>query len=127
MPDEIDGREVHQNKEVVMRGDQLTITIWDNRTQDGDVVSLYLNGEEILEKYMIGKTRLDLKVDVKENQDYYLTLYAHNLGDIPPNTVAMYISDGVRKKFLTLSSDLKKCEAVKVKIEPPLDNNIVNK
>lgn len=120
LPDTIDGRVVNQNKEILMRGKKLTVTIWDHRTQDGDVVSLFLNGEEILEKYMIGKTRLDLTIDVEENQDYFLTLYAHNLGDIPPNTVALYVSDGVRKKFLTLSSDLDRCEAVKLKIEAPL-------
>ncbi len=124
MPDAIDGREVHQNKELLFRGDKLTITVWDNRTQDGDVISLFLNDKKILDEYMIGKTRLDVEVDVEENKEYYLTLYAHNLGDIPPNTVAMYITDGERKKFLTLSSDLKKCEAVKVNIEKELIDKI---
>lgn len=120
MPDAIDGREVHQNKELLFRGNKLTITVWDNRTTDGDIISLFLNEKNILKEYEIGKTRLDVEVDVEENKEYYLTLYAHNLGSIPPNTVAMYITDGERKKFLTLSSDLNKCEAVKMEIESAL-------
>lgn len=121
LPEQIDGREVHQSKELMFRGDQLTITIWDNRTTDGDIVSLFLNGKRILKEYEISKEKFDLTVDVEENQTYYLSLYAHNLGKIPPNTVAMYISDGERKKFLTLSSDLEKCEAVELEIKEPID------
>jgi hypothetical protein len=120
MPDQIDGREVNQTKELLFRGDHLTITVWDNRTTDGDVISLFLNNKNILKEFEISKNRLDVEVDVTVDQEYYLTLFAHNLGKIPPNTVALYISDGVRKKFLTLSSNLDKCEAVKIKIEQEL-------
>ncbi|MCB0400876.1 MAG: hypothetical protein KDD41_02230 [Flavobacteriales bacterium] len=120
VPDHIDGRNIKTGQELLFRGNKLTITVWDNRTQDGDVISLFLNSKNILDEYTISKDKLEFEVEVEEDQEYYLTLYAHNLGTIPPNTVAMYISDGERKKFLTLSSDLKKCEAVKVKVEARL-------
>ena len=117
LPTQIDGREVHQEKELLFRGDKLTITVWDNRTTDGDEISLFLNEKTILKEFEISKNRFDVEVNVSDNKEYYLTLYAHNLGRIPPNTVAMYITDGVRKKMITLSSNLSKCEAVKIKIE----------
>ncbi|MDF1672750.1 MAG: hypothetical protein P1U41_04555 [Vicingaceae bacterium] len=117
LPTQIDGREVHQEKELLFRGEKLTITVWDNRTYDGDVISLFLNEKTILKEFEISKNRFDVEVNVSENKEYYLTLYAHNLGRIPPNTVAMYITDGVSKKMITLTSNLKKCEAVKIKIE----------
>lgn len=117
LPNKIDGREVEQHKELVFKGNKLTITIWDNRTYDGDIVSLFLNEKPILAAFEISKNRLDIEIEVEEGKEYYLTLFAHNLGKIPPNTAALYISDGNQKKFLTLSSDLNKCEAVKVKIE----------
>lgn len=116
LPTQIDGREVHQEKELLFRGDKLTITVWDNRTYDGDVISLFLNEKTILAAFEISKNRFDIEVNVSENAAYYLTLYAHNLGRIPPNTVAMYITDGVCKKMITLTSNLSKCEAVKLKI-----------
>lgn len=123
LPTQIDGREVHQEKELLFRGDKLTITIWDNRTYDGDVISLFLNEKTILKEFEISKNRFDVEVSVSENKEYYLTLYAHNLGKIPPNTVAMYITDGVRKKMITLSSNLSNCEAVKIKVEQKLEDD----
>jgi hypothetical protein len=118
IPTKIDGRTINKKTDFIFKGEKLTITIWDNRTADGDVVSLFLNNKNILEEFTLTKSRLDVEVQVEEDKDYYLTLYAHNLGDIPPNTVALYITDGLRKKFITLSSNLDKCEAVKLKIKP---------
>ena len=117
IPEEIEGRPIKNQADFIFRGDQIIITVWDNRTTDGDVISLFLNNKNILKEFTISKNRLDVVVDVVEGEEYSLTLFAHNLGDIPPNTVAMYISDGQRKKFITLTSDLKACGAVKVKIE----------
>ncbi len=124
IPTKIEGRPINKEAEFTFRGNRLTITVWDNRTADGDVVSLFLNEKNILKEFTISKDRLDVEVDVKEGVDYYLTLYAHNLGDIPPNTVALYISDGQRKKFITLTSDLKACGAVKIKVETELAEHV---
>ena len=120
LPDKIDGRTITQTQELVFKGDKLSITVWDHRTKDGDVISLLLNEKTILKAFEISKERLTVDVKVEEGKEYYLTLYAHNLGEIPPNTVALYISDGTHKKFITLSSNLEKCEALKIKIEQQL-------
>ena len=124
IPTDIDGREITKEGDFMFRGEKLTITVFDNRTTDGDVISLFLNNKNILEEFEISKNRFDVEADVVEGQEYFLTLFAHNLGDIPPNTVAMYISDGKRKKFITLTSDLKKCGAVKIRVEQALAQNI---
>ena len=120
LPISFNDRKVNEVDEYIFKGEKLRITIWDNRTTDGDVVSLFLNKKNILKEFSISKDRLEIEVNVEEGKEYYLTLYAHNLGKIPPNTVALYVSDGLRKKFLTLSSDLEKCEAVRLKIEHEL-------
>lgn len=126
LPISIDDRKINGVDNYIFKGEKLTLTIWDNRTSDGDVVSLFLNEKNILKEFTISKDRLDIDIEVEEGKEYYLTLYAHNLGRIPPNTVAIYITDGLRKKFLTLSSDLEKCEAVKIKIEHELVDNLEN-
>jgi hypothetical protein len=120
IPTQIEGRTITQTQELVFKGDKLSITVWDHRTKDGDIISLMLNEKTILKEFEISKERLTLDVKVEEGKEYYLTLYAHNLGEIPPNTVALYISDGTHKKFITLSSNLEKCEALKIKIEQTL-------
>jgi len=117
LPISFDGRKVNEVSEYIFKGEKLIITLWDNRTTDGDVVSLFLNEQNILKEFSISKNRRNIEVKVEEGKEYFLTLYAHNLGKIPPNTVALYITDGLHKKFITLSSDLEKCEAVRLKIE----------
>jgi hypothetical protein len=117
IPTQINGRKINQAAELTFKGDKITITVWDNRTTDGDIISLFLNNKNILKEFTISKNRLTFEVELTGSDEYYLTLYAHNLGSIPPNTVALYISDGERKKMITLSSDLKACGSVKIKIE----------
>jgi len=117
IPTQINGRKINQAAELTFKGDKITITVWDNRTTDGDIISLFLNNKNILKEFTISKNRLTFEVELTGSDEYYLTLYAHNLGSIPPNTVALYISDGERKTMITLSSDLKACGSVKIKIE----------
>jgi len=120
IPTQIDGRAITQTQELVFKGDKLSITVRDHRTTDGDVISLLLNEKTILKEFEISKERLTVDVSLEPGKEYYLTLYAHNIGKIPPNTVALYISEGNHKKFITLSSNLEKCEALKIKIEQTL-------
>jgi len=93
------------------------LTIWDNRTYDGGIVSLFLDDKCILKKYEISKKRLNIKLQLDDKKEHQLTLYAHNLGKIPPNTVAIYIADSKKKKLITLSSDLKACSSEKIIIQ----------
>ncbi|NND79459.1 MAG: hypothetical protein HKN53_06145 [Maribacter sp.] len=46
-----------------------------------------------------------------------LFLYAHNLGEYAPNTVAIEISDGKTSENIVLNSDLKSCEAVLISVK----------
>jgi hypothetical protein len=103
-----------------VKNSKLSITVWDNRLKDGDIISLFLNEKNVLKEFMISKKRLTFDVELTGSEEYYLTLYAHNLGEIPPNTVALYLDDGRHKKLVTLSSDLKSCGSIKIKIKQEL-------
>lgn len=120
LPIMINERPVTEGRELLFKSSKLTITVWDNRLKDGDIISLFMNEKNILKKYTISKDRFTFDVKLAGSTEYYLTLYAHNLGRIPPNTVAIYIGDGQRKKLITLSSDLKTCGSIKIKIEEEL-------
>ena len=45
-------------------------------------------------------------------------MHALNLGKVPPNTAAISINDGAKKKIITLVSDLKKSGAVEIIYNP---------
>jgi len=106
-PTKIDDRAVKQQREITFTGNHITISVWDNQSVDGDIVSLFLNGKPILTEFTISKEKHLIQLNVEEGTDYYLTLFAHNLGKIPPNTLSLLVSDGKKEKIYSLKLQFK--------------------
>lgn len=115
--DTFNGRNISYTKELVFDSEILTVSIWDHGRQDGDIVSIYLNGKAIISKHSLTyrKKYFELKLDPNKSNDLFL--YAHNLGTAPPNTVSIEISDGTLSENIVLNSDLKSCEAVLISVK----------
>ncbi len=111
-----EGRNINYVKELVVNSNTIRIGLWDHGRKDGDIVSIYLNGEAIVSKYHLEykKKYFDLKLDASKANDLFL--YAHNLGKFPPNTVSIEITDGEVAENIVLNSDLKSCEAVLINV-----------
>ena len=93
---------------VYLSNRDITISVWDHGKIDGDIVSIYVNGELLInEKTLNGPSD---KIEVNTTLDYngynYILLYAHNEGRISPNTAAIRIDDGVSTEDFTLESNL---------------------
>lgn len=71
-----------------------TIEVWDHGQIDGDIVSIIANGEIIVDEQVLnGPSNPIVKsYEFGQNGYNYLTLYAHNLGDIAPNTCTVAIN-----------------------------------
>jgi len=112
-----EGRKISYTKELQFDSENITIKIWDHGRQDGDIVSIYLNGVSVVSKYYLTywKKEFKVKLDPKKSNDLFL--YAHNLGDSPPNTVSVEISDGKKSENIVLNSDLQSCEAVLISVK----------
>lgn len=111
-----DGRNLNYVNEIQVKSENIKINLRDHGRVDGDIVSIYLNGEAVVSKYLLtyrNKT-FDVKLDPTKSNDLFL--YAHNLGKSPPNTVAIEIKDGPVSEKIILNSDLKSCEAVLIKV-----------
>lgn len=79
------------------------IYLWDHGQIDEDIVSLIVNGQVVVEQVTIDGPSNRGYVDVTlENVGYnYILLWAHNLGDISPNTAAIEIqSDQGSREFI---------------------------
>ncbi|WP_423997226.1 hypothetical protein [Maribacter sp. IgM3_T14_3] len=115
--DSFDGRKISYTKEFEFESENLIVKIWDHGRQDGDIVSIYLNGVQVVKKYYLTywKKEFKIKLDPKKSNDLFL--YAHNLGDSPPNTVSVEISDGKKSENIVLNSDLQSCEAVLISVK----------
>jgi len=111
-----EGRKISYIKELVFDNDEINISIWDHGRQDGDIVSIYLNGETIIAKHNLTYRKKNIALKLDQNKKNDLFLYAHNLGKAPPNTVSIEISDGTTSENIILNSDLKSCEAVLISV-----------
>jgi hypothetical protein len=97
----------------------VTLEIYDYNMIDKDSISLYFNGEWILENYCLRKEPKKIEIKLEEGKDNLLELHANNLGIRAPNTAAIsYRYNGVRKRIL-LKSNLQVSESIKIKLEKP--------
>ncbi|MEO5911499.1 MAG: hypothetical protein ABIP95_11470 [Pelobium sp.] len=98
----------------------VTVEISDYDVKDGDIISVYVNREKVISRLKIKKrpttqiVKLSPKVHVNE-----LVIFAHNLGEIPPNTCLMKVSDGITTQEIYIASSLQKSALIYFKYTPP--------
>lgn len=96
-------------RELEVVNSTLRVELYDNGEIDYDSVSVFLNKKLILPKTKLDHRairliiRLDPALEVNE-----LSMFAENLGRIPPNTAAMIVNDGTTRYEIQLTSDLNK-------------------
>ncbi len=116
-PKEFEGRRISYVKDLAFESEQLTVKVWDHEKEDGDIVSIYLNGDLVLSKHLLTNAtqEFDIELDPEKPNDFLL--YAHNLGEVSPNTVAVEITSPTKSEKLTLNSHLRSCEAVLINVK----------
>ncbi len=115
LPTNLKEREVVvRQQEIQVDEKKLLLEIFDHRKEDGDIISLNFNGHWIMEQKKLEKRPFKILVELNEEGENYILLHAENLGDIPPNTIAIrYVYDGVRK-LVVLNSDLNESEMIRI-------------
>jgi len=111
--DTLENRVVETKDQITVINNTITIQVWDHNLIDGDIISLNLNGEWILESYALQKEKKQITIHLTQKENT-LILHAINLGSSPPNTASMTINDGTNIKSIVLNSDKGKSEAVKI-------------
>lgn len=110
-------REVDVQESITVHNKHVRVTVWDRNEVDGDVVTLYMNEELIKKDLKLKKHKRRFWVKLKPGSNI-LVMYAENLGSIPPNTAALQIKDGKKKRNINLVSDNGKSGAVEIIYEP---------
>ena len=106
-------RRIKDGETVDVYTSKVGLNIFDYKAKDGDQISLYYNGQWIVRNYTIEDGNLDLLIDVNpRSKDNYLILYAHNLGDTPPNTAGVSFYNGEANKKHIMNSDLGECDVL---------------
>ena len=116
LPSKLEERKVAISQTTIeVKQKKLLLEIFDHRKEDGDIISLNFNGRWILEEKQLKKSPLKIVVELNDLGENYLILHAVNLGELPPNTIAVrYYLDGIRK-MVVLNSDLNQSEMIRIK------------
>lgn len=110
-------RDLKEKASYITEKKSVKITFWDHQKVDGDTVIIVLNDSVLLHNFPITKKKEKLEIDL-EPGEYYLKVIAVNLGEVPPNTCTIKISDGKHRRTFVLNSNMKKTEYLKIVVRP---------
>ena len=99
-----------------MESDIIKVDFYDNGEIDGDSISVFFNDQLLGSNLRLSarSVHLDLKLDTLKEVNT-LSMFANNMGSIPPNTALMLISDGKKRYEVRLSSSLDKTGAIRIR------------
>ena len=103
-------------QEIVIEADSVAVDFYDNGEIDGDSISVFFN-DQLLTFNRLLSTRaihFDIKLDTSREVNE-ITMFADNLGRIPPNTALMLVYDGKQRHEIRLSSNLQKNATVRIR------------
>jgi hypothetical protein len=89
------------------------VDFYDNGEIDGDSITVFYNGKIVLSHKMLTAKAISLILSLDENvKENIITMYADNLGAIPPNTALMIVTDGDKRYEVRITSDTEKSGSV---------------
>ncbi|MEO6456013.1 MAG: hypothetical protein ABIN97_18175 [Ginsengibacter sp.] len=96
-------------KTIEIKEDTFYVQLYDNGEIDGDSVSVFYNGSLLVSHKRLSDKPITLALNLNNsNTVNELTMYAENLGTIPPNTALMVVTDGDKRYELRITSDTEK-------------------
>lgn len=96
-------------------GDSVVLSLYDNGEIDGDTVSVFLNNELVLAKVGLRAQAFKHTIAIRPGEVVQLTLFAENLGSIPPNTGLLVITTNDQRYQVNFSSTLNKSSSIVIR------------
>lgn len=112
LPKTIGKDAVEYQNEIIVKDTEVSIYPYDNEKEDGDIVSININGVWVRDKYALKNKSpspsgaLLIRCSLIPGESNYLVSKAWNLGSIPPNTLTIEINDGHSVQKVTLNSQI---------------------
>ncbi len=89
------------------------LDFYDNGEIDGDSITVFYNGKTVLSHQRLSDKAISLTLTIDKNSpENIVTMYADNLGTIPPNTALMIVTDGGKRYEVRIESDTEKSGSV---------------
>lgn len=105
-------RPTEQVARYTVQGDSVEIRLFDDGVIDGDEVRIIYNNEEIASKVALKASPFIIKIPVIKGQVNRFTIFADNLGKIPPASAFLRIVFDKKEVALNISSDFSKSDTI---------------
>lgn len=114
-------------QELIIEGDSINVDFYDNGEVDGDSISVFLNDKLIAFNRILSTRSVHFDIPLDSTKEVNeITMFADNLGSIPPNTALMIIDDGNKRYEVRLTSNLEKSATIRIKKAPANRKSNVN-
>lgn len=102
-------------KDMYVESDSVKVSFYDNGDIDGDSISVFMNNRLVLSHQGLTAKAINLYMQLDSTTDMNeISMFAENLGSIPPNTALMVISDGKNRYEVYMSSSLTQSATVRL-------------
>jgi hypothetical protein len=109
-------REKTVAEEITVDSDSLLIDFYDNGEVDGDSISIFYNDKLLASSQKLSAKSIRLQIGLDSTKAVNeLTMFADNLGSIPPNTALMIVYDGRKRYEIRMSSTLNKNATLRIR------------
>ena len=109
-------RKIIYTKDLEIGSDSIRVSLYDNGEIDGDTVTVFLNGKPVIVHQELTARAVNIYLTLDNSKDVNeVSLFAENLGKIPPNTALMVVTDGISRFEVFLSSTYTQNATVRIK------------
>jgi hypothetical protein len=103
----MNARKQQTQSKLVVNVTRINLKVYDNGTIDDDTVSIFYNGRLLVSKQRLSETAIELNIDLDEGKTLHeFTMFAENLGKIPPNTALIIVTAGNKRYELRSKASL---------------------
>ena len=109
-------RENVVSDELEVDSDSIKVDFYDNGEIDGDSISVFFNNQLLTSSQILSQRAIHFNLTLDPaRESNELSMFADNLGSIPPNTALMIVDDGKKKYEVRLTSNLQNNGTVRIR------------
>jgi hypothetical protein len=106
---------------IFVDSDSVKVDFYDNGEIDGDSISVFYNQQLIAFNRILSTKAVHFTFALDSSKEVNeLSMFADNLGKLPPNTALMLVYDGTKRYDVRLSSTFQKNATVLIKRKKPV-------
>ncbi len=104
------------NQEYEVESDSVRLSFYDNGEIDGDSISVFVNNQLVLSHQGLEAKAFNLYLHLDSTREVNeISMFAENLGKIPPNTALMVVTDGTHRYEVFMSSSMTENATIKLR------------